>query len=55
MGEKETNAALGQAPAETGADLRTGGPTPEVGPSPGPNPEPEAVLKTKTKSNQSND
>ncbi len=56
MGEKEANAALAQAPAETGANLRPGGPTSEVvDPSTGPNPETEAVIKTKTKSNQSND
>ncbi|MEP7214646.1 MAG: hypothetical protein ABI782_00245 [Anaerolineaceae bacterium] len=55
MGEKETNAGLGQASPDTGANLRVGDPVPDIDVSTGPNPEPAAVIKTKTKSNQSND
>ncbi|MEP7214645.1 MAG: hypothetical protein ABI782_00240 [Anaerolineaceae bacterium] len=46
MGEKETNAGLGQAPAETGANLRE--------PSAGPSPEPAATAIVKSKSNITN-
>ncbi len=66
MGEKETNAGLGQAAPEgaeppgivttgAGGGMRAGGPIPEVDPSDDPSPDPAAVLKNKTKSNQSND
>ena len=63
MGEKETNAGLGQAPAMIDqpyvplmddASLRPGGPTPAIDPSAGPNPEPEQSAIVKSKSNITN-